>query len=61
MTGIVILNVVLVVGVVVAMVGALSWAIVSSMDRAPRLRTRTSSASHRRPVAKVDRTLVRSR
>lgn len=58
MTGIVILNVVLVVGVVVAMVGALSWAIISSMDRPPRLRTRTSSASRRRPVAKVDRTLV---
>lgn len=61
MTGIVILNVVLVVGVAVAMVAALSWAIISSMDQAPRLRMRTSSASRRRSVATVDSTLVRSR
>jgi hypothetical protein len=61
MTGIVILNVALVVGAVAGIVGLLSWAIVSSMDRPARRRAQPRPSNQRRAVARVDWTLVRNK
>jgi len=51
MTGIVILNVLLIAIVIVGIVGLLAWSIVTSTDRRVRRRTRSRRASATRHVA----------